>query len=114
MDPLVSLMKVEKVPDSTYDMVGGLDQQIKEIKEASEGWLPREWLGGCLGRVRRLGPGPADRAGHGSECGWATWAQVCASVAAAVCAQPSVQLPRSIAALVWPVTAECTLPQSSR
>ena len=33
VDPLVSLMKVEKVPDSTYDMVGGLDQQIKEIKE---------------------------------------------------------------------------------
>lgn len=28
-------MKVEKVPDSTYDMIGGLDQQIKEIKEAS-------------------------------------------------------------------------------
>jgi 26S proteasome regulatory subunit T6 len=26
-------MKVEKVPDSTYDMIGGLDQQIKEIKE---------------------------------------------------------------------------------
>jgi len=24
---------VEKVPDSTYDMVGGLDKQIKEIKE---------------------------------------------------------------------------------
>lgn len=23
-DPLVSLMKVEKVPDSTYDMIGGL------------------------------------------------------------------------------------------
>lgn len=35
VDPLVSLMKVEKVPDSTYDMVGGLDQQIKEIKEVS-------------------------------------------------------------------------------
>ena len=33
IDPLVSLMRVEKVPDSTYDMVGGLDQQIKEIKE---------------------------------------------------------------------------------
>lgn len=28
-------MKVEKVPDSTYDMIGGLDQQIKEIKEVS-------------------------------------------------------------------------------
>ncbi len=24
---------VEKVPDSTYDMIGGLDKQIKEIKE---------------------------------------------------------------------------------
>lgn len=36
VDPLVSLMKVEKVPDSTYDMVGGLDQQIKEVKEVIE------------------------------------------------------------------------------
>jgi 26S proteasome regulatory subunit T6 len=33
IDPLVSLMMVEKVPDSTYEMVGGLDNQIKEIKE---------------------------------------------------------------------------------
>jgi hypothetical protein len=37
VDPLVSLMKVEKVPDSTYDMIGGLDQQIKEIKEVRLG-----------------------------------------------------------------------------
>jgi 26S proteasome regulatory subunit T6 len=29
-------MMVEKVPDSTYEMVGGLDQQIKEIKEVIE------------------------------------------------------------------------------
>lgn len=29
-------MKVEKVPDSTYDMVGGLDVQIKEVKEVIE------------------------------------------------------------------------------
>merc|ERR1719482_1425227 len=36
VDPLVSLMKVEKVPDSTYEMVGGLDKQIKEIKEVIE------------------------------------------------------------------------------
>lgn len=36
MDPLVSLMMVEKVPDSTYEMVGGLDTQIKEIKEVIE------------------------------------------------------------------------------
>ena len=35
VDPLVNLMKVEKVPDSTYDMIGGLDQQIKEMKEVS-------------------------------------------------------------------------------
>lgn len=36
VDALVSLMKVEKVPDSTYDMVGGLDQQITEVKEVIE------------------------------------------------------------------------------
>lgn len=36
VDPLVSLMKVEKVPDSTYDMVGGLDKQIQEVKEVIE------------------------------------------------------------------------------
>ena len=36
VDPLVSLMKVEKVPDSTYDMCGGLDKQIREIKEVIE------------------------------------------------------------------------------
>jgi 26S proteasome regulatory subunit T6 len=35
VDPLVSLMMVEKVPDSTYEMIGGLDRQIKEIKEVS-------------------------------------------------------------------------------
>jgi 26S proteasome regulatory subunit T6 len=36
VDPLVSLMKVEKVPDSTYDQVGGLAKQIQEIKEVIE------------------------------------------------------------------------------
>lgn len=36
VDPLVSLMMVEKVPDSTYEMVGGLDKQIREIKEVIE------------------------------------------------------------------------------
>eukprot|EP01095_Lingulamoeba_sp_RSL-Kostka_P013284 TRINITY_DN545_c1_g1_i2.p1 TRINITY_DN545_c1_g1~~TRINITY_DN545_c1_g1_i2.p1 ORF type:complete len:270 (-),score=112.75 TRINITY_DN545_c1_g1_i2:227-1036(-) len=29
-------MRVEKVPESSYEMVGGLDQQIKEIKEVVE------------------------------------------------------------------------------
>ena len=29
-------MMVEKVPDSTYEMVGGLQNQIKEIKEVIE------------------------------------------------------------------------------
>jgi 26S proteasome regulatory subunit T6 len=29
-------MRVEKVPDSTYDSIGGLDRQIKEIKEVIE------------------------------------------------------------------------------
>merc|ERR1719474_1839599 len=36
IDPLVSLMMVEKVPDSTFDQVGGLDNQVKEIKEVIE------------------------------------------------------------------------------
>ena len=36
VDPLVSLMKVEKVPDSTYETLGGLDKQVKEIKEVIE------------------------------------------------------------------------------
>lgn len=36
VDPLVSLMMVEKVPDSTYEMVGGLEEQIKEIREVIE------------------------------------------------------------------------------
>mmetsp|Transcript_39350 Transcript_39350/g.78867 ORF Transcript_39350/g.78867 Transcript_39350/m.78867 type:complete len:398 (+) Transcript_39350:2234-3427(+) len=35
-DPLVSLMKVENVPLSTYDMIGGLDVQIEQIKEVIE------------------------------------------------------------------------------
>jgi hypothetical protein len=29
-------MRVEKVPDATYEMVGGLDKQIREIKEVIE------------------------------------------------------------------------------
>merc|ERR1711943_60724 len=36
VDPLVSLMKVEAVPDSTYEMVGGVEKQIREIKEVIE------------------------------------------------------------------------------
>lgn len=36
VDPLVSLMKVEKVPDSTYDMIGGLKKQIEEVKDVIE------------------------------------------------------------------------------
>uniref|UniRef100_A0A0K0DN17 AAA domain-containing protein n=1 Tax=Angiostrongylus cantonensis TaxID=6313 RepID=A0A0K0DN17_ANGCA len=36
VDPLVSVMMVEKVPDATYEMIGGLDKQIKEIKEVIE------------------------------------------------------------------------------
>mmetsp|Transcript_67905 Transcript_67905/g.102429 ORF Transcript_67905/g.102429 Transcript_67905/m.102429 type:complete len:396 (-) Transcript_67905:580-1767(-) len=35
-DPLVSLMKVENVPLSTYEMIGGLDLQIEQIKEVIE------------------------------------------------------------------------------
>jgi len=36
IDPLISLMMVEKVPDSTYEMIGGLEKQIEEVKEVVE------------------------------------------------------------------------------
>jgi len=36
IDPLVSVMKVEKAPLETYADVGGLAQQIQEVKEAVE------------------------------------------------------------------------------
>ena len=42
-------MMVEKVPDSTYDMIGGLDQQIKEIKEVIELGLKHPELFESLG-----------------------------------------------------------------
>ncbi|KAF4691927.1 26S proteasome regulatory subunit 4 [Perkinsus olseni] len=36
VDPLVSVMKVDKAPLESYSDIGGLDQQIQEIKEAVE------------------------------------------------------------------------------
>jgi 26S proteasome regulatory subunit T2 len=35
-DPIVSVMKVEKAPTESYADVGGLEQQVQEIKEAVE------------------------------------------------------------------------------
>lgn len=35
-DPMVSVMKVEKAPEESYADIGGLEQQIQEIKEAVE------------------------------------------------------------------------------
>lgn len=35
-DPLVSVMKLEKAPTETYADIGGLDSQIREIKESVE------------------------------------------------------------------------------
>lgn len=36
VDPLVSVMKLLKAPVETYSDIGGLDQQIQEIKESVE------------------------------------------------------------------------------
>jgi 26S proteasome regulatory subunit T2 len=36
VDPMVNVMKVEKAPTETYADIGGLEQQIQEIKEAVE------------------------------------------------------------------------------
>ena len=49
-----------QVPDSTYDMVGGLDQQIKEIKEVG-GAAAAAWSSAAGGEVSLAGP--ADRGG---------------------------------------------------
>lgn len=35
-DPMVSVMKLEKAPDETYADIGGLDQQIQEIKVSKQ------------------------------------------------------------------------------
>src|SRR5216684_4400325 len=55
VDPLVSLMMVEKVPDSTYEMVGGLDQQLKEIKDVIELPLKHPELFEALGIAQPKG-----------------------------------------------------------
>lgn len=44
-DPMVSVMKLEKAPTETYADIGGLEQQIQEIKEAVELPLTHpEWV----------------------------------------------------------------------
>lgn len=43
-DPMVSTMKLEKAPSESYADVGGLDQQVQEIKEAVELPLTRPEL----------------------------------------------------------------------
>lgn len=35
-DPMVSVMKLEKAPTESYADIGGLEEQIQEIKEAVE------------------------------------------------------------------------------
>lgn len=40
-DPLVTVMKVEKAPQETYADIGGLDNQIQEIKVFILPTLPR-------------------------------------------------------------------------
>ena len=35
-DPMVSVMKLEKAPNETYADIGGLDQQIQEIKVSKQ------------------------------------------------------------------------------
>ncbi|UKK00632.1 26S proteasome subunit 4 [Theileria orientalis] len=44
VDPLISVMKVDKAPLESYDDIGGLEDQIQEIKEAVELPLTRPEL----------------------------------------------------------------------
>ena len=43
-DPMVSVMKLDKAPTESYADIGGLEQQIQEIKEAVELPLTRPEL----------------------------------------------------------------------
>jgi 26S proteasome regulatory subunit T2 len=45
VDPMVSVMRVEKAPLETYADVGGLDKQIQEVKVLPK---PRQMLFECL------------------------------------------------------------------
>ncbi len=56
--------QVEKVPDSTYDMVGGLDKQILEIKEVIELPIKHPELFDALGVAQPKG----DRKHHRYCC----------------------------------------------
>lgn len=56
-DPLVTVMKVEKAPQETYADIGGLDNQIQEIKVrlgTSAGCLDCGFLTMSTVRVRGL------------------------------------------------------------
>lgn len=36
IDPLVSIMKLESVPESNYDLIGGIKKQLEEVKDVIE------------------------------------------------------------------------------
>lgn len=55
---------VEKVPDSTYEMIGGLDKQIKEIKEVIELPVKHPELFDALGISQPKVRGVQDFYGH--------------------------------------------------
>eukprot|EP00917_Polyrhabdina_sp_WS-2016_P020178 GHVP01043209.1.p1 GENE.GHVP01043209.1~~GHVP01043209.1.p1 ORF type:complete len:428 (-),score=96.80 GHVP01043209.1:10-1293(-) len=55
VDPLVNLMMVDKVPGSTYEMIGGLDKQLEEIKEVIELPIKHPELFESLGIVQPKG-----------------------------------------------------------
>uniref|UniRef100_A0A182IYW8 Uncharacterized protein n=1 Tax=Anopheles atroparvus TaxID=41427 RepID=A0A182IYW8_ANOAO len=66
VDPLVSLMMVEKVPDSIFEMVGGLDEQFKEIKEVIELPVKHPELFDALGIAQLKGVLPYGPPGTGN------------------------------------------------
>ena len=56
-DPLVTVMKVEKAPQETYADIGGLDNQIQEIKVGlgtGSGFLDFRFLTAASFRVLRV------------------------------------------------------------
>ena len=53
-DPMVTVMKLEKAPQETYADIGGLDQQIQEIKVRFTNFIAYtyEWAGRYVNKIK--------------------------------------------------------------
>eukprot|EP01137_Pigoraptor_chileana_P006167 Opistho-2@3075 len=112
VDPMVSVMKLEKAPTETYADIGGLDQQVQEIKESVELPLTHPEYYEEMGIRPPKGVilyGPREQARHSLPRRWQTrrLQPSCASLALSSSKSISVTAPN--------LSANCSvLPKSTR